>query len=275
MPEKIALPAYLRETLYKKNLQINSLDRLPGSLKKEVLSGKRLLLVFHNGRVFPATLKKATSRAALLAFVKEVPRLEPRENLLVVIATSAARYVLQGIVRQTARNLVQIDFVNPRVEPRLKVPGERVIFFSTLPVELFEALISGKYFLLRDTNLSRESPGHLKKGYVYDLIIDENESLVEEFEKIMASSGQIFTLRDLSRGGACVYTRKTLSFEKETFPLYLRGSLENPERDLALNLGLIGLSREVRVKEDGTYVHIMWARKLPEEVILFLEELFS
>ncbi len=275
MPEKITLPAYLRETLHKRNLQINSLERLPESLKKEVISGKRIILVFHNGKIFQARIKKAASQAALLEFVKESPQLEPRENLLTVIATSKARYVLQGIVRKAAKNLVQIDFVNPRVEPRLKVPGERVIFFSVLPLSLFEALLSGKYFLLRDTNLSGEALGHIKKGYVYDLIIDENESVVEEFEKIMASSGQIFTLKDLSQGGACVYANKVLAFEKETFPLYLRGSLENSEKDLALNLGLVGLSRQIRIEADQTYIHIMWAKKLPEEVMRFLKGLFS
>jgi len=275
MPEKIVLPAYLRETLYKRNVQINSLERLPRDVKKEVLAGKRPVLVFHDGKIHPARVKKASPESALLEFLSTPPSLQEKENLLVVIATDRVRYVLQGVIRKIAESLVYIEFVNPRVDPRLEIPGERVVFLSPLPLELFEALLSGKFFLLRDTNVSREALGHLGKFYVYDLIIDESENVAEEFERIMASSGKIFTLKDFSRSGACLYTGKTLSLERETFPLYVRGSLENKDRGLALNLGLVGLSRQVRVVEGKTFIHVMWVKKLPEEVIIFLKGLFS
>ncbi|MBX6422623.1 hypothetical protein [Thermosulfurimonas sp. F29] len=275
MPEKIVIPAYLRETLYKRNVQINSLERLPRDLKKEVLAGKRPVLVFHDGKIHPARVKKASPESALLEFLSTPPSLQEKENLLVVIATDRVRYVLQGVIRKIGESLVYLEFVNPRVDPRLEIPGERVVFLSPLPLELFEALLSGKFFLLRDTNVSREALGHIGKFYVYDLIIDESENVAEEFERIMASPGKIFFLKDISRSGACVFIRKILTFPRETFPLYFRTGLTEGDKGMALSLGLVGLNRGVRVEGERTYLHMMWVKKLPEEVIIFLKGLFS
>ena len=273
MPEKILLPAYLRETLYRKNIQVRGIRELPQDLRDEILSGRKTVLVFSSGKVFPAQVIKAVDKAALIRFTGPVPPVKPPENILLVVSSPTTRYVFQALVRAVEKGIFQVQFLEPRVEERLVPPGERAVFFTPLPLSLFEPLLSGRYFLLRDTNLSPEGVRDLEQGYVYDLIIDDTDNVVGEFERLMSSPGKIFTLRDISRGGACIYMNRVFSPEKEAFPLYLRGTLEG--RGRTFNFGLLGITRRVRIEGNRTYFHIMWVQRLRPFIFEFILGLFS
>lgn len=58
MPEKIRLPSYLRQTLYKRNIQINSFDKLSRPIRAEVLFKKKEILAFHQGKPFKALVEE-------------------------------------------------------------------------------------------------------------------------------------------------------------------------------------------------------------------------
>ncbi|OAQ21786.1 hypothetical protein [Thermosulfurimonas dismutans] len=275
MPEKIRLPSYLRQTLYKRNLQINSFDKLPRPIRAEVLFKKKEILAFHQGKPFKALVEEGAGKELKIAFSEDKPTIKPNENLVLVVATPKERYVLQGKVEEVVDDhKVKLAITNPRMEERLEIPREEAVFISFLPISLFEALFSERYFLLRDTNISKETFEIVNKGYVYDLIIDQNENVVDEFSEILKTSGLVTFLKDISRGGACVFAKKVLSFDWHVLPIYLRGSI-NVSDEKGFTLGLVGMTRQIRVEGSQTFFHIMWARPLPEEVFAFIKALFS
>jgi len=275
MPEKIKVPSYLRQSLYKRNLQLNSFDKLPKSLREDVLSKKKPVLAFHEGKPFKALVEEGAGKKLKIAFLEKVPHLKAPENLVLVLSTPKDRYVFQGRIEEIDEDQkIKLTLNNPRAEERLEIAREEAVFISFLPNSLFEALFSERYFLLRDTNISRGIIENLKQGYVYDLIIDQNENLVDEFSKILKTSGLATFLKDISRGGACVFTKKVYSFEGHVVPLYLRGSVQGSQ-EKSFNLGLVGMTREIRVEGLRTYFHIRWLKPLPEEVLAFMKGLFS
>ncbi len=273
MPEKIRLPAYLKQALYKRNLQINSLKKLPTPILGKVLEKKLPVLAFHDGQPYKAFVEDSHQedfKSFWIHFWETPEHLTPGENLVLVIATPKERFVLQGLIKEKKASQVLFSTVDPRTEERLVYPKPEPVFLSFLPLPLFEGLLSERYFLLRDTNIPKEGAPELKKAYVYDLIIDQQENVAEEFSRILKNPGQVGFLKDISRGGAGVSCPKEPAV-KESQPLYLRGTLQLPS-GVNFNLGLIGLLRGRHKKEGQTFLHIMWARPLPSEVYLFLKE---
>ncbi len=273
MPEKIIIPAYLRDSLYKKNWQVDSLERLPEPLRRQVLARQKEILVFHQGKLFRGFLGETEKGLVEIFFPGPFPEIKEGENLVVIVATPQERYVFQGPVREVAERRVRMEILPPRREERFVIPREEVVFLSFIPRVVFEPLFAGRYFLLRDTNISHETAARIQKGYVYDLIIDQEETIVEEFSKILKSSGTVTILKDFSRGGACVFARKVLSLSEEPPVVYIRGSLKGRE-EKGFNLGLVGLCRQLRVEENFTYFHLRWLQRLPEEVYAFFKTLF-
>ncbi|QJA06222.1 hypothetical protein FVE67_05140 [Thermosulfurimonas marina] len=271
MAEKIKIPAYLRETFYKKNLQIDSLKRLPSEVRENVISGKRPLLVFHGGQAYPARITKEEGNQVLLEFLEKMPEIKVHENLVGVIATPKERYVFQGPVQVVKDRLVGLCLIPPRIEERFEVRSEKMVFLTPVPLGTFESLLAGKFFLLRDTNLSREiqEREEIVRGYVYDLILDETENVEETFEKTLKAPGMGFILKDISAGGAGTYARKILSLE-EPLPIYLRGGFEGNAK--AFSFGLLGIARNIAVREGKTWVHLMWVKRLSPEIMNFIRE---
>lgn len=275
MPEKIKLPSYLRQTLYKRNLQINSFDKLPKPIRDEVFFKKKEILSFHQGQLFKVLIEEGAGKEIKITFLDNKPQIKPNESLVLVVPTPKERYVLQGKVEEVVDDCkVKLTILNPRIDKRFEIFREEAVFLSFLPISFFEALFLGKYFLLRDTNISRENFEKISKGYVYDLIIDQSENIVHEFSKILKTSALLTFLKDISKGGACVFAKKALSFDWHVLPIYLRGSI-NLSDEKSLNLGLLGMTRHIRIEDSQTFFHITWSRPLPEEIFEFIKKFFS
>ncbi len=264
MKERIDIALKIKERVLVRNISLYSLELLPSEIKEKLESFQQKFLLLYAQKIYKPEIEILDKKKVFIKKTSDIPEFQRGDICLLILPFNNLRYVFQvKIVEENEKGYLG-EFVDPRYDERILVKKPTPVFFSFIPPQFVQNLISNPSFqLLRESNFSLESYPDLKEIHVYDFIIDENHSISEEFKKLIQKTFVVGELVDLSSGGLCARTRGHINITDDFGVFYLKFNLDLSSK--LIKFGLFTHLRNTTFKEDFTYFHLAFLVSLKKE----------
>lgn len=265
MKEKIDIALKIKERVLVRNFSLFSLDKLPPDIYKNLNNLKKNFLLLYAQKFYKPEIDILSPRKILIKKSSEIPSFQIGELGILILPFSNVRYVFQLKITEENEEGFIGDIIDPRYDERIPVKIHVPVFFSFITPKYVQNLLNNPGFqLLRETNFSQDSYQTLNEIHIYDLIIDENHNIDEEFKKLIQKTFLVGELVDISMGGLSAKAMGQVNISDEFGVFYLKCNITLPNK--VLKLALFAHLRDLSFRENFTYFHFSYLSSLKREL---------
>lgn len=264
MKEKIDLASKIKERVLVKNLSLYSFEKLPPEVFNNLDKLKRNFLVLYAQQFYKSEIEILSPKKILIKKNIESPQFQLYDLCLLILPYSNVRYIFKiKIVEENEEGFLG-EIIDPRAEDRIPVKIQIPVFFSFIPSKFVNNLLHNPgYQLLRESNFLPDTYPALKEIHVYDLVIDKNNHIDEEFKKLIQKTFLVGELVNLSSGGLCARTKGQINITDDFGVFYLKFNLDFSSK--FIKLALFTFLKDVFYKEGFTYFNFAFLLSLRRE----------
>jgi hypothetical protein len=274
MKEKISLATKLKERVLIKNFPLMSLNKLPSEIYKNLSVFVKNFLILYQGNLLKPQLEVISDTSLFIHKEPNLPDFKDGEILLLVLPFSQTRYVFQVKVVESQETGWKVEIVDPRTDERIPIKKKIPIFFSYINPQYVQSLIQDpEYQLLRESNFSVDTLPDLEEVHLYDLILNANHNIDENFKKLIQKTFLVGELVNISRGGLSAKTPGQLNISDDFGVFYVKFNL--PLSNRIFKFALFSHLRNIVNREGFTVFHLSYITSLREEFWRVLKDLFT
>lgn len=264
MKEKIDIALKIKERMLNKNLTLYSLEILPSEIYKNLDKLKRNFLILYAKKFYKPEIEILSPKKLLIKKKPDTPQFQRGDLCILILPFGNVRYIFRiKIVEENEGGFIG-EIIDPRYDERISFKIHIPVFFSFIPPKFVNNLLNNPGFqLLRESNFLPESYQILKEIHVYDLIINENNNINDEFKKLIQKTFLVGELVDLSSGGLCARTKGQINITDDFGVFYLKFNFELSSK--LIKFALFTYLRNISYKEDFTYFHLAFLVSLRKE----------
>ncbi|PMP63559.1 MAG: hypothetical protein C0197_02345 [Caldimicrobium thiodismutans] len=271
MKEKVDIALKIKERVLIRNITLFSLDKLPEEIYNKLPHLKRNFLLLYDQKLHKPEIDILSPRKILIKKNKELPTFQKGDLCLLILPLSKARYVFQVKITEENEDGFIGEFVDPRSDERIAIKSNIPVFVSFITPKFVQTILNYLgYQLLRETNFSPDSYQDLREIHLYDLIINENHNIDEEFKKLIQKTFLVGELVNISKGGLSVRTKGRINITDEFGVFYLKFDIHLKAK--SFKFALFAHLRNISFKEDFTYLHLAFLSSLKREFWEVLKE---
>ncbi|BAU22802.1 hypothetical protein THC_0406 [Caldimicrobium thiodismutans] len=274
MKEKINLSAKLKERVLVKNLSLMSLDKLPSDIYKNLPNLIKNFLLLYGGNLFKTKLDVLSDRTLFIHKTPDLPNLKKGEILLLILPFSQIRYVFQVKVGEVNETGYNIEILDPRKYERIFVKNKVHVFFSYIPPQYVQSFIQNpEYQLLRESNFTLEAFPTLEEIHLYDLVLNANHNIDENFKKLIQKTFITGELIDFSKGGFSAKIPTQIHLSDDFGVFYVKYNLQFSDK--IFKFALFVHLRDLDYKDGFTFFHMAYLTELREDFWKALRNLLT
>ncbi len=273
----------MRLLLSPEYIQIDSPQRLEEALRGPFFSGSKNVILINpqNGKITSAALLKIQPEYLWADIATPTELYKRGDQMLVVFPILPKRqFVLQTVVDAIDRDTVKLLYQDPRYEERSSLQFSGEISLHYLSAEAITAILKRQVQIKREIVLSRDPTPATQKVQVADLLHDLcSARLSTHMQCFDAPPHFVCGLDNISLGGACLTLKGTHDQDEFLnhvirlhFPVL---PIKIGSTAVQLLLQPLAVVRNVRIKEELSYLHVQFLRRLPNELLAFFEGISS
>lgn len=264
MKEKINIAAKIKERVLVKNFSLMSLDKLPSDIYKNLPTFLNNFLLLYGNNFYKPKLEIISDKTLLLPKEQELPDLKKGEAFLLILPFPQVRYVFQVKVVEANELGYTIEILDPRTDERIFIKNKVPIFFSYITPQYVQALVQNpEYQLLRETNFTLESFSTLEEIHFYDLVLNANHNIDENFKKLIQKTFLVGEIVNLSKGGLSAKSQTQVNIVDDFGIFYIKFNLQISKQ--IFKFALFAHLRKLDFRDGFTFFHMAYLRELTEE----------
>ncbi len=274
MKEKISLATKLKERVLIKNFSLMSLNKLPSEIYKNLSVFIKNFLLLYQGNLFKPRLEVISDTSLLIHKDFNLPNFKDGEVLLLILPFSQSRYVFQVKVVESQEAGWKVEIIDPRTDERIPIKNKVPLFFSYITPQYVQSLIQDpEYQLLRESNFSIDTLPDLEEVHLYDLILNANHNIDENFKKLIQKTFLVGELVNISRGGLSAKTPGQVNLSDDFGVFYVKFNL--PISNRLFKFALFSHLRDIENREGFTFFHLAYITGLKREFWEVLKDLLT